>query len=481
MKSSSIWLALLAAILANACGGGGGDTAASAPAAPSTAASSGNPSALAVGTVTGFGSLIVDGKRWDDRNARVERNRDDNPSLADLAEAKLGHRVEIEADVDSVAKTIRIEAEVMGRVSAIDATARELKIAGQTVRTNTDPAAGPVTVYADGYTRFADIALDDVAEVHGAPRFDSGLGRYVIDASRIEKKADLPAGIVRIAGVVTTYDPAARTFKLGELVVNIGNALVVPANRALANGQRVVVWTSAVGAGPTASASFIRIKERSDNTGVASEVAGRITRFDAANATFEVGGIKVNAKSAIILPAQQALANELYVIVRGSFAADGSLNASQIRLRKKELEFQAEAEIRGTITDFVSLADFKLRGVAIDASGASLKSCPTPLADGLFVEVEGRLTGTGVKASSLKCEDGSAAGMMIELRGVASQVDLGAKTFVLNQAGSTRLVRWTDMTYFADLSPATLAGKTVEVEGFVQGSELIARKVKLEH
>jgi hypothetical protein len=478
MKTRTLsWLALAAATALLAACGGGSDAPVAVPLPQ--AVPGGTPTALAGGIVTGFGSVIVDGKRWDDRNARTERARDDNPSASDLTEAKLGHRVEIEFESDGVAKTMRVEAEVLGRVSAVDAVKKELRIAGQLVRTNTDPAAGPVTIYADGYTQFSDIKLDDVAEVHGLPRYDSATSRYVIEASRIEKKATLPAGIARIAGVVTAYDPAARTFKLGDLVVSVGSALVVPANRSLANDIRVVVWTTAISTGPAATASFIRIKERSEATGLQSEVAGRISKFDAAAASFELGGIKVNARSAIVVPANQSLAADLYVVARGTFATDGALNATQVRIRKFELSATPEAELRGTITDYKSLADFKVRGVAVDASTATVTRCPATLANGLFVQVEGRLTTTGVKASSVKCEDAS-AGLTVELKGVASSVDTTARTFTLTPAsGSARSVRWTELTFFRDVTAATLAGKTVEVEGYEVAGVLVASKIKL--
>jgi hypothetical protein len=478
MKTRTLaWLALSAATAILVACGGGSDGAVAVPVVQTTPG--GTPTALAGGIITGFGSVIVDGKRWDDRNARTERARDDNPSASDLAEAKLGQRVEIEFESDGVAKTLRIEAEVLGRVTALDATKKELRIAGQLVRTNTDPAAGPVTVYADGHTQFSDIKLDDVAEVHGLPRFDAALARYVIDASRIERKPVLPAGIARIAGIVSAYDPVARTFRLGDLLVSVGSALVVPANRSLANDIRVVVWTAAVNPGPTATASFIRIKERSAATGLQSEVAGRIARYDAAAASFELGGIKVNARSAIVVPAGQTLAADLYVVARGTFAADGTLNASQVRVRKAEIGTGAEAELRGSITDYKSLADFKVRGVAVDASAATITRCPSPLANGLFVQVEGSLSATGVKATSVKCED-ALEGLTVELKGVASAVDTTARTFTLTPAtGSARSVRWTELTYFRDLSPATLAGKTVEVEGYEVAGVLVARKIKL--
>lgn len=481
MKHIMAWLALAAGTAAlGACGGG--DTMQVAG-----VGSGGTGVALATGTVTGFGSVVVDGKRWDDKTARVERSNDDDPSRSELAEIKIGQKVEIDFSADGVAKTVRIEAEVVGKVGAIDPVRAELNIAGQVVRSNTNPVAGPVTYFAGGYTQLADVKSDDWVEIHGSARFDSAAGRYVIEATRIEKKPTPPQGVLRVVGVVSNYDASARTFKLGDLAVKVGQAKLTPENRVLANGVRVVVWAKTVEAGPTATASFIRIKTADADPGLQSEVAGLVSKFDVATASFELGGIRVNAKSATLLPVGAVLGNEDYVIARGSFAADGTLSASQIRVRKKELEIKAEAEIKGTITDLGADAmSFNLRGVPIRviAGKTVIRDCPvgTKLDNGLFVEVEGRMTATGVEADEIECEDEQLPGQTIEVEGMGSVVNVAAKTFVITtQRGVQRSVRWSDLTFFGDgLAPADLGGKLLEVEGYVEANVLVARKIKLD-
>ena len=76
------WLA--AAVLAIGCGGGGGGGT------PSAAGS-----ALTMGTISGFGSIIVDGVRFDDSSAEV---LDDDDQPHDRSELRLGMTVEVLSD-----------------------------------------------------------------------------------------------------------------------------------------------------------------------------------------------------------------------------------------------------------------------------------------------------------------------------------------------------------------------------------------------
>src|SRR5436189_6062435 len=81
-------LAAAAALLAG-CGGGGDTGTSSVPAGSSGA----NTSSFAAGAISGFGSVIVNGVRFDDSAARIA---DDDGRVADSSALKLGMRVEID-------------------------------------------------------------------------------------------------------------------------------------------------------------------------------------------------------------------------------------------------------------------------------------------------------------------------------------------------------------------------------------------------
>ena len=161
-KQRGMWFAIVfTAVALSACGGGGSGAAADATSA-----------GVSTGTVTGFGSIIVDGVHYDDK--KVVLGVDSPASAPDAAasgssvEIKLGHHVELTFTGDesnSSASSVTVSAEVVGKVSAITP---DIVVAGQTVKVNTDAATGPLTFF-EGISSAADIKVGDRLEVHGAP------------------------------------------------------------------------------------------------------------------------------------------------------------------------------------------------------------------------------------------------------------------------------------------------------------------------
>lgn len=155
------------------------------------------------------------------------------------------------------------------------------------------------------------------------------------------------------------------------------------------------------------------------------------------------------------------------------------MNASAINVR--DAGSDSEAELKGNLSAFVAATKrFTVCGVAVDASTATLKSCPaTGLANGLFVEVKGAVNPTGVKATSIQCGD-EPAEATVEREGIAGTVDVTAKIYQITpEKGPAINVKWTDATYFGGLTTATLSGKKVQAEGALVGGVLMATKVKL--
>jgi hypothetical protein len=461
--------ALWCVILMVACGGAG----------ELGSGGTGTGSSAALGTVTGLGSVFVDGVRFDDSNAAVQiDNLTDTP---DTTEAKLGQRVELSFTVDGVAQTVRIEPEVIGVVSAVQAGGG-FAVLGQAVVVNADATAGPVTQFDGGYTSLADVQVSDLVEVHGVPRSSGGV--TVIQATRVEKRAAL--SYLRVVGVVSglTGTGPMRQFSLGGLAIDSGVALVVPASRALANGQTVVVLAltsdlQTMGAGaPQLTARWVRIRERS-NGPVQAYVGGAVSNLGLTS--FSLGGMSVNYSGSTEVTGG-SLANGRYVQVRGDFAADGSLSATRIKLRDGLLD----AELRGTALAYNAVAKtFTVRDVPVNAAGPNVidSSCLADL-NGVYVEVKGRLSLTGVIAESVKCSS-EPAGAVVGRRGAASNAVFDSKTFLLTVDGSPLTVRWTVLTFFRDGlngTAASLNGRNLRVEGVVLANgTLVATKVRLDN
>lgn len=460
---AGISLAVFAAL--GGCNGGGSDGSST------TAGVGSGGTGYANGTVTGFGSVIVDGVTIDDRSAKVDVEV--SPGEASDGDVALGQRVEVETAKDGTATAIHIMAAVAGPVQSVDVAGLKLVVAGQTVYVNTDANKGPVTVYS-GYNSLADIAVNDLVEVHAAAKIDAATGKPQLQATRIEKKTALP--FVRVSSVVSGLSTINRSFTLGTLNVDYSGANVVPASRQIAEGQRVVVFGTSINNNVLA-AKLVRIAEPKAQ-GVAAQVGGVVGNYDSIVLTFEVNGVKVNAKNAIIVPANRSIGNDSYVRVKGTYADTGELVASQVEIRKSDdTGLTAQVSLKGSIADFVSLSSFSVRGVPVDASKAVLSGCGATLGNELFVEVEGNISKTGIVATKVSCKQQEPAAAEVEIKGSVSSVDLIARTFVITSQSRVTTVRWTDLTSFRSLAIAALSGSTVKVEGYLQNNVLVARKI----
>jgi hypothetical protein len=386
------FLVRLAALLAlAACGGGDG-------------VGSGGTGAPVVhsGTVTGFGSVIVDGTPYDDSAAAATAETiDGQPAPATL---RLGHRIALElGDSVSVARTIRLQAELRGPVDAVGADG--LRLLGQDVRVNADPRAGPRTQFGGGLASLADVVVGEPIEVHGFRRRVGGA--WIVQATRIEG-APAASGLL-VAGVVEALDTAGgvRGFRIGGLQVDAAEARVVPADRTLRDGQRVTVWaTSDALSGPAdarqLAAGRVRIQVVANGSFEAA-LAGGIDAVDAGAGLLQLGEVTVDFGDATVVPGAATVAAGRYARVQGRWADDGRFVATRVILRG--LDATPAADLTGMVADWnAATQGFSIRGVLVDAASATLSNCPgAGLSDGLRVQVRGDLGSTGVVARTVQC------------------------------------------------------------------------------
>ncbi len=458
--SAAALAALAAAALTAACGGGVGS------------GGTGSAAQVAQGTVSGFGSVIVDGQRYDDRD--IGAHREDEPGVERLSDVRLGDQVEVEVDDQGQPTGLHVHTTLAGAVDTLVAPDRFV-VLGQEVQVNADPATGPVTQFGGGYTGVADLAAGDAVEVHGVI-VPEGSGSRV-RATRIERLAALPA-YLKASGLVSALDAAG--FRLGALAVHTAGALIEPAGRTLQAGQLVTVFARPTGrsgsaAAPELQADAVRIRE-AGTVGTRLTLGGNVAALDTVAERFSLGALTVHYAGATLSPPMLALAEGQYLRVSGVLRADGSLQADSIALRDGRNE--PESELKGSIVGFDAATQrFSLRGVAVDAIAAQIEGCAGGvLAEGLYVEVEGRLGPTGVLAREVKCESEPSGGT-VGRKGTAGSVDAAARRFVLTTSGGTVSVVWSDNTLFEDVTAQTLDGRRVEVEGVFDGAVLNAKKV----
>ncbi len=292
-----------------------------------------------------------------------------------------------EASAAATAQTIRVRPAARGVVSAVDGSGFTVTVLQSTARY--DNAATVV----EGADSAAAIVAGDVVEVHGPLGVDSG----TVEASRIER---LVVGVrkpVELRGRVNGIDTAARTLTVGRQAVRYDTAALT-LRQALANGQVVRVSSAAapVAGQPWSVERMTSDQPLPDNLGFA--YAEGVTTDWVSGPTFTLEAVPVNATSANNRGA--VTNNGQRVAVIGSLVA-GTLNAKSVArsLPGQPVVFVLSA----ALTDYQSIADFRVRGVTIDATSAVfVGGAPTLLANGRRVKVTGSVSGRKLIATTVE-------------------------------------------------------------------------------
>lgn len=182
----SFVLAGLLVVIA-ACGGGGGMQLAGGVGSGGTG--------LAEGIITGFGSVIIEGVRYDDSKASTVQ---DTEGGRELAEARLGQRARVLLDESGLATRIQLLPQLRAVVEQVYGDGAEFSILGQRVRIVVAGTANLMpTQWSKGYSR---VSAGDPIEVHGSWTRDL-MGNSVLIASRIDRLDAAPAVVLLTAPV----------------------------------------------------------------------------------------------------------------------------------------------------------------------------------------------------------------------------------------------------------------------------------------
>ena len=364
-------LAVALAAVLGSCGGGVG---------------SGGTGSFASGPITGFGSVIVGGVRFDDGTAAVE---DADGGRRSRDELRLGMTVEIESSAISIdatgssasARSIRFESELAGLVGAVDVAGGGFTLLGQRV------AVDASTVFDNRLEGgLALLRVGQALEVYAV--YDTAGARY--RATRVEP-ATLATGL-RLRGPLAQVDLGAQTLRIGSAVYSYAGASAVPVG--LAAGQFVRLRLSLVVL-PTARwvvQSFATaLQTPPDADGV--KVEGLISAFTSER-VFSVGGRPVDASVASFPSGTAGLAAGVRVVVEGTLRS-GTLRASKVQIVSDQEVRDRGFELNGAISAVNSAqATIELRGVTVSTARSDLRfdnGTPANLVVGAVVEVRGGL------------------------------------------------------------------------------------------
>lgn len=371
------WLGAALALLAG-CGGG----------VDSGGTGTGSQRTVAVGTVSGFGSIIVNGVRYDESAATVD---DDDGQARRRDELKLGMRTTIDASPITVqagvsratASSVHIQSEIGGPIESVDLAAGRLVVLGQTVTFD-------ARTVVEGGT--AVLQAGAVVWVYGTA--DAATGRIV--ATRIEQRSG--ATFYKVRGVVTALDLAGGQLSIGTLRVSFAGVSPLPASSLLAPGQRVYVKLATTPVGGVWPAQAVaadapRLPQGAD--GATIELEGRITALTSDTA-FTVGGVTVDASAASFPDGKTGL------VVGASIEVKGRLSGSVLVATTVQLEDEEEGseaiELHGAIASVDTAGrSFVVRGVTVRWNDGTRFESGTAadLVVGRQVEVKGRPSADG--------------------------------------------------------------------------------------
>lgn len=382
---------LAAAALLAACGGGGDAGSANAGA---------DTGSFSAGAISGFGSVIVNGVRFDDSRATVT---DDDGQAVDKGSLRLGMRVEIHGGAinddgsarRAEARRIRFGSEIVGPVTAVDAAARTVVVLGRTV------LILDTTVIDDGLVGgFAGIAVGTVLEVHGTRDAVTG----AITATRIEAKG---AGTsFKLRGTVSALDTTAKTFRIGVTLVSYANLTALPTD--FANGLLVRVRLQSLAVAGAFVAIRLDVAGQKVEDADEAEIEGSVTAFTS-NASFSVNGIPVDASQASFPKGTTGLGLGAQVEVRGT-TRNGVVIASRVKVEDHSDRRAEGFELHGSITAIDAVAKtFVLRGVTVSFASPVVdfrKGTAAQLAVGVKLEVRGTLSADGTMLQATRISFG---------------------------------------------------------------------------
>jgi len=329
------------------CGGGGGSD---------VVGGIGGTGKIASGTITGFGSIFVNGVEYNVDDASIEVD-DSSASESDLRVGMVVTVTGTVSDSTGTASSVVYDSEVEGPVSGLPvplpagATTLAFTVLGTDVVID---ASG--TIFDNSWPGFSfdTIANNDVVEISG---FFSGLfnvnGLPVLQATYIEKTGELDLGTttVELKGIVDASRTGGsatfgQSFTVNGITVNLLDAsstdLSGVPDAVVRDGMFVEVKGVLLNPN-TVNAS--RVDEEDTTLGDDGDdvsVEGLVSGFTSLGAIFFVNGQPVDAATATLEPGTLQLVNDLRVEAEGTINSSGVLIAEKIESRGGDVEVQAQ-------------------------------------------------------------------------------------------------------------------------------------------
>ena len=467
MKKGLIF-ATLPTALALALYGCGGDTTSDA----NTTSGIGGTGYISSGTITGFGSVFVNGVEFE-TNASNFDIEGISGTQGDLA---IGMVVKVNGSINSdgitgTATSIVYDDDIQGPVSGITSPSPDKKtftVFGTTVIADIN-----TTSYDGTNFDFAALANGNNVEVSG---FYDANNQLV--ATRIELKNVTfdSTSEIELKGTITGLTDT--NFTLNGVNIDASAAELSDLPNGLVNGAYVEAKGTYDTGSNTITASKVEGKDNSVEDTEEFELEGFVSNYtDLAN--FQVNQIPVDASNATLSPPNLTLKDNEQIEVEGSIV-NGKLIATELKLRGGEIKIKAKVSATDaanntfTVTPVTNQPAITVKVGTETEMENDLNETDSFSVTGLnlddFVEIEGYDNGDGsVFASGVKVkaasdivvkgvvEAGTATGTTITVLGVEFQINTPAETSFKDTNDSS-------MTQAEFFSAITLNQSVVKIE-----------------
>ena len=349
---------------------------------------------ITTGRISAFGSIYVNGIKFNTDNASFERDSVNSKSQDDFS---AGEIVKIIGSINTKNKTgtatkVIFSDVLEGSVTAITTTGNSIEILGQTVRTDK-------LTFLHGFDHLSDLKLGNIIEVSGF------ITKQGVLASSIKLIAESFSATsqLEVEGYITSLDTSAKTFKLNQLTIDYSQSQFAEMiEEELKEGLYLIINTDQNVSNNTLQASSILLFDDLLEVGIYYEIEGYITTLDSQSSfKIDIDTVEVNADTVFVGGTQKDLALDSHLIVKGTVNKQNKLVATEIKLFDSTQEITIEANIESIE---LSTSSFFILGQKVNTDDYTLLSDDTK-EDFVFLDLNQFAVGETVLVSTHK-DDG---------------------------------------------------------------------------
>jgi hypothetical protein len=325
---------------------------------------SGSPVA-SQGTIDGFGSVIVNGIRFDSSKALILVNG----QAATEDDLRTGYQVTVTGTLgengSGVAEKIEFYPELIGEITQIDEEKSQLLVSGRLVQINFRTLFGNSIESND----IDGLTIGDRVQISG----HQNTGQ-LLTATRIDIDIELTANLIQLSGEISNLNESMHQFTLANTVIDYAGASLINiyGNR-LNNRMRVTVKGAKGTMGEIQAQQIYGLNYDVDSDIQYLKIEGRITRFTSAT-DFEVNGIRctTNSQTQYEFAPATNLKEDASVEISGSKNSSGILVANRI-----QFDLEDENHVEGQVVSininsgYIATGSLQIGDVTIKATSST--------------------------------------------------------------------------------------------------------------